>query len=376
MHNVPYRCPACSGCKQCQHGAKLGLASSVSIQEQQDIQSIIHFENPDPPQPGFYISKLPLLPDYKNHVSSNYEGVDLANRKVLQQLQKHPGDAEEVSKSYNELVKNKFIVPLKELPQAQQDYIRNNPIQLYIPNAVAYKGDSHSTKVRICWDATRKTGPGTPLNIQLMRGTSSYSMTKSLLFFRRGRFALSCDISKFYNRLVLHPEHFNLHLSLWRPNMDPESEAQIFVLVRHFYGVASTAAIMLACMDDAAAVALALAMDDVATTIKLAFVDDCLNSLDLEEEIKALKTDLNNYMVSRGFPIKGFALSGSRPDKSLSPDNHLLVGGWHWWPETEQMRLKTPLIFLGKKQKGRYKDGTRFLDNPHSKQTIADFYVD
>ena len=111
---------------------------------------------------------------------------------------------------------------------SQQDYIRNNPIQLYIPNAVAYKGDSHSTKVRICWDATRKTGPGTPLNTQLMRGTSSYSMTKSLLFFRRGRFALSCDISKFYNRLVLHPEHFNLHLSLWRPNMDPESEAQIF----------------------------------------------------------------------------------------------------------------------------------------------------
>ena len=99
--------------------------------------------------------------------------------------------------------------------------------------------------------------------------------------------------------------------------MDPESEAQIFVLVRHIYGVASTAAIMLACMDDAAAVALALGMDDVATTIKLAFVDDCLNSLDLEEEIKALKTDLNNFMVSRGFPIKGFALSGSRPDKSL-----------------------------------------------------------
>ena len=26
--------------------------------------------------------------------------------------------------------------------------------------------------------------------------------------------------------------------------------------------------------------------------------------------------------------------------------------------------------------KGRYKDGTRFLHNPNSKQTIADFYVD
>ena len=68
-----------------------------------------------------------------------------------------------------------------------------------------------------------------------------------------------------------------------------------------------------------------------------------------------MKINLNKFMVSRGFPIKGFALSGSKPDKTLSPDDHLLVGGWHWWPETEQMRLKTPLIFLGKKQKGRYK---------------------
>jgi hypothetical protein len=85
--------------------------------------------------------------------------------------------------------------------------------------------------------------------------------------------------------------------------MDPESKAQIFVLVCHFYGVASSATIMLACMDDAAAVALALGMEDVATTIKLAFIDDCLNSLDLEEEIKALKTNLNKFMVSKGFPI-------------------------------------------------------------------------
>jgi hypothetical protein len=95
-------------------------------------------------------------------MSSNYDRVNQANIKMLQQLKKNPGDAEEVSKNYNKLIKNKFIIPLEELPQDQQDYIMNNPIQHYIPNAVAYKGDSPSTKVRICWDATRRTGPGTP----------------------------------------------------------------------------------------------------------------------------------------------------------------------------------------------------------------------
>ena len=216
---------------------------------------------------------------------------------------------------------------------------------LYIPNSVAYKSTSHSTKIRICWDATRKTGNGTPLNTQLMRGSSTYSMTKSLLFFGRGRFALSCNISKFYTHLFLHPDNYNLHLSLWRPDMNPESAPQIFVLVRHFYGSASTAAIMLACMDDAAAVALSLGMPDVAATIKLAFVDDCLNSLDLLSELEKLKNDLDDFMTSQGFPVKGYTLIGSRPDKSLSPDEFLLVGGCYWWPITDNMRLKVPQIF-------------------------------
>ena len=89
MQNVQYRCPACSGCKQCQHGAKLGLASSLSIQEQQDIQSIIHFQQPDRKgEPGYYISKLPLLPDYQSQIQSNYDEINDANIKLLQQLKK------------------------------------------------------------------------------------------------------------------------------------------------------------------------------------------------------------------------------------------------------------------------------------------------
>jgi hypothetical protein len=115
---------------------------------------------------------------------SNYEAVDQANVKLLQQLRKKgAGDAEEISKSYNELIKNKFIIPLEDLPKEQYDHISKSKVRNYIPNAVAYKSDSHSTKVRICWDATRLTGKGSPLNSQLMRGTSTYSMTKSLLMF-------------------------------------------------------------------------------------------------------------------------------------------------------------------------------------------------
>ena len=89
--------------------------------------------------------------------------------------------------------------------------------------------------------------------------------------------------------------------------MNPESTPEIFVLLRHFYGVTSTAAVMLACMEDAATVAEKLGLHDVAETIRLAFVDDCLNSLDELRKLEKLKKDLQNFMLERGFPIKGFA---------------------------------------------------------------------
>ena len=69
-------------------------------------------------------------------------------------------------------------------------------------------------------------------------------------------------------------------------------------------------------------------------------------------------------------------MTGSRPDKALSPDDFLLVGGWFWWPITDAMRLKVPQIFQGRKQKGKYKPGTIFLDNPVSKLSISTFYTD
>ena len=87
---------------------------------------MIQFTNPDQSQPGYYSSKLPLFPDYQNYIFSNYEGANLANQKMLQQLQKTPADAQAISNSYNELLKNKFIIPLQDLPPDQQAFINNN----------------------------------------------------------------------------------------------------------------------------------------------------------------------------------------------------------------------------------------------------------
>ena len=124
------------------------------------------------------------------------------------------------------------------------------------------------------------------------------------------------------------------------------AEPEKFALVRHFYGISSTAGLIKAVMNDAAQAADALGLHDVADAIRAAFLDDVSTSLD----------DLRNFLHSRRLPIIGFALTGTKPDDSLSPTNHILVGGWYWFPETDMTQLHTPTIYQGKKVKGRLKN--------------------
>jgi hypothetical protein len=156
--------------------------------------------------------------------------------------------------------------------------------------------------------------------------------------------------------------------------MDPNEEPSTYVLVRHFYGVASAAALLKATMDNAAQVAEQQGLMDVAETIKSGYVDDLSNSLDTLEAIKQLQQDLKKFLTAKSLPLKGYAITGSLPDKSLSPDDSILVGGWYWFSKSDSHSLKTPRIFQGKLKKGRFLPGTIFLDSPQSKQEIQAFY--
>ena len=92
---------------------------------------------------------------------------------------------------------------------------------------------------------------------------------------------------------------------------DPEK----FALVRHFYSISSTAGLMKAVMEDAAQAADALTFHDVADAIRAAFLDDVSTSLDDMKKLQQLKTDRREFLHSSSLPIKGFALTGTRPDE-------------------------------------------------------------
>jgi hypothetical protein len=45
---------------------------------------------------------------------------------------------------------------------------------------------------------------------------------------------------KMYNQLHIHEDHFHYHLILWVPDLEPEGEVEVWVLVHVMYGTVSS----------------------------------------------------------------------------------------------------------------------------------------
>ena len=161
----------------------------------------------------------------------------------------------------------------------------NGDFKHFIPNSIAYKETSASTKCRICWDSSRSSKESSSLNSILLKGTSEYSVVKMLVRFRENKIGVSADIRKFYNTLKLDPSHYKFHMALWRPNMQPEEEAIELVLLVHFYGVRSSGGLCMAAVKKLTEFARNMQLENVAKVLESAYVDDCNSSVATSDEL-------------------------------------------------------------------------------------------
>ena len=164
---------------------------------------------------------------------------------MLEKLQNDPVALKQVQEEMENLQKAGFIARLEDLPEETQKRL-NEDVKHYIPNSIAYKETSASTKCRICWGSSRCSKESSSLNSILMKGTPESSVVKMLVRFRENKIGVSADIRKFYNTLKLDPSHYKFHMALWRPKMLPEEEAIKLVLLVHFYGVRSSGGLCMA----------------------------------------------------------------------------------------------------------------------------------
>ena len=128
------------------------------------------------------------------------------------------------------------------------------------------------------------------------------------------------DIFKFYNNLCLDRKHYRLHLAMWRSHLDPEEEAEVYVLLVHFYGVWSSGGLCMAAIKQIIAFARDEWLEAIAKALEAAYVDDCNCSVSTRKEVEKIKGNMPKFMKGHGFPSKGLACSGESAPKELSED--------------------------------------------------------
>ena len=89
-----------------------------------------------------------------------------------------------------------------------------------------------------------------------------------------------------------------------------------------------------------------------------------------------MKKEITEVLTEHGFPLKGYALSNTAPDVSLSENDFTMVAGWKWYSLQDNISLSTPPIFLGDKKKGTYDKKAKVLHSNPTLEDIANMYKD
>ena len=344
------------------------------LQEQLLFNELVTFEEDQVTGKGHFQSPLPLRGDAPERLGNNFQEANKANINMLRKLHKNNDDLLAVKQEFESLLSQKFIIPFHDLPLNVQEEIEGGGPQVFIPNSIAWKEKSHSTKTRLCFDASRQSPGCSALNSLLLKGSSNYNIVKTLVFFCLKKFAVASDASKYYNRLFLHPDHFRYSMMIWRRSMDPASNPQKFVMCRHFYGVKSSGALCLSAIQKIIKMAHDENLPLLAHHLSVGYVDDFPCSYDTQEDADFVFKTLPTFMESKGFPLKGVARSNECPPSTLTDNEFVSIGGYEWYPLLDVMKIEIPQVFIGKKKKGKYLPGTVILKKFPTKKEISDFY--
>ncbi|XP_075159708.1 uncharacterized protein LOC142232883 [Haematobia irritans] len=250
---------------------------------------------------GRYIVKLPFKSEYpRNLPLGPSRPIALIQFIRLEQsLKRNP----ELANSYQNILKE--YISLGHMEEVSSKEMIENGVfnSYYLPHHAVLKPDSRSTKVRVVFNASRRTYSGNSLNDTLNVGPSlQLDLSTLILNWRLYKYVFSGDIEKMYRQILVHPTDTNFQRILFRP--DPTSPIKDYALKTVTFGVNSAPFLAIRTL-------LQLAYDSAEThpaasriLQKEIYVDDILSGgHDINSAIDSLY-QLRALLNSAGFPLK------------------------------------------------------------------------
>ncbi|XP_055523061.1 uncharacterized protein LOC129717231 [Wyeomyia smithii] len=173
----------------------------------------------------------------------------------------------------------------------------------YMPHHAVLKPDSTTTKLRVVFDASRRTSSGISLNDGLMAGpVVQEDLLSIILRFRFRQFVLVADVAKMYRMVKVVDADQSLQRILWRSS--PTEPVKSFQLTTVTYGTASAPYLATKSLQKLASEGEATHKAAARVIKKDFYVDDMLTGTDDLEEAKALAAEIIQLMNSAGFTLR------------------------------------------------------------------------
>ena len=351
---IDFRCRKCLGCKTCKGTEK---RANISIKDEME-NVILEQSVTIDIETNKLVGCLPLPVNYEELLGDNREYCERRLRSSLKRLAKL-GEKErtQLKQSVQKLIDRGFISNIRQLNDSETAVIKEAKCQYYIPTGIVFKESSLSTPARLVLDASAKTSTGYALNDLLPKGDINLNMTKLVQVWHLMKYGVQGDLSSFYNRIYLTPEHWHVQRFLWIPDLKHDGEVETYVIRTLIYGVKSSGtqcefAIKKICQINPR---LRSAMG-IGSSKGGRYVDDLTNSFQTEEEMDLETKYTIETLGKYGLYLKShsFATTGREPASEISKDGAVGVGSYKWWPKDDMFSCNTPTIFIGNRIRGSY----------------------
>lgn len=313
---------------------------------------------------GRYTVRLPFKPAETALGSSR----EIAVNRLLQierRLGKEPQLAKDYSDFMDEYEKMGHMKPVTE-----------NSNAYYIPHHPVFKQTSTTTKLRVVFDASRKTSTGMSLNDLLHVGpTIQDNLTTLLTRWRKYPIAFTADLEKMYRQIRINHQDLDFQRIVWRKS--PHQKIQDFQLQTVTYGTACAQFLAVRSMHQLA--------HDGSGSYPLAskrlledfYVDDLLSGAYEIQEAVEIQSQLRDLCIAGGFNLRKWACNHDALLQSIPPSDReiktsLLIDfddtvkslGIHWNPRNDEFTFQSTLdpSFAARTKRSMLSDISKLFD--------------
>ena len=348
---ILYRCIDCRNCQKCKNNEKI---ESISIKEEVE-QDLINQSVTVDHVHGITEAKLPLVENPVHKLAPNKKKALAVYNSQLKRLSKHPKDKEDVIRSEAKLQELGHVEYVCNLTEDQQQRLKENTIQNFIPWSVVWKDNSLSTPCRVVFNASLPTETGFSLNDILAKGRNNMNLLVEIFIrWRSHAFALHTDVQKMYNTVKLREEDWSLQRYIWHPTLDPKCIPQEKIIKTLIYGVKSSGNQA----ERGIRMTSALLKNEYPEVHQIVtkdiYVDDCLTGERSAQQLHQRADELSLVLLKGGFNLKGFTFSGAKPLKQLSDDGESIhVAGLKWYSEKDFLKLDVSPVNFSQRLRGK-----------------------